>query len=99
VEQCTTYRTRDQKSGEQVPQPVEGRGDDGCELSVRSDGHSDHAPVCEIQEREVHEENEVEELGCGPLELDHGIHNASIDHGLCEHIRPFDRHLAIERYC
>ena len=92
--QCT-YRTWDQESGEQVPEPVESRGDDGCELGVGSDSNSNHAPVSEIKKSQVHEENEVEEFGCVPLELDHGVHNASIDQGLCEHIRPFYRHLAI----
>lgn len=94
IEQCT-YRARNQESREQVPKPVEGRRDDCCELGVGRDGNGDHTPVCEIEERQVHEEDEVNELWCGPLKLNHGIHNASINQGLCEHIRPFNRHLAI----
>lgn len=84
------YRSRDDESGEEVPDGIESRGDDRGHMVARRQADSHHAVECEVEEGEVHEEEVPEELGGRPLEPDHRVHYDPVHGGLNQRIRELD---------
>lgn len=54
---------------------------------VWCESNSHHSVVCEVQEGEERDKVEPEELGCGPLEADHSVHNNRIVRCLNQNVR------------
>lgn len=67
------YRIEDHEAREEVEDGVKARGNDGGDLIIRRDSHRHHAVECEIQEREVEDEREVEEFERCPLQAHHRV--------------------------
>lgn len=59
-----TLWLRDEEAAEEVPQRVHGGAEDRGQLHVGRDGHGHHAVEGEEHERQEHEEDVPEELGC-----------------------------------
>ena len=68
-----TYRSGDDESGEEIPDGIECRRNDWCNVVVRCEANSHHAVECEVEQREVHEEEVPEEFGSCPLKPNHRV--------------------------
>lgn len=73
-----TYRSGDNKPGEQIPDAVECRGNNGGNVVIWSNSDAEHPIECEVEECEVHEEYVPTELCRSPFEVDHGVHYNSV---------------------
>jgi hypothetical protein len=67
------YRARNQESGEEIEKGVEESAHDGSQDEVGSDGHHHHAVECVEEQADEQDVIIPEELGCCPLELQHGV--------------------------
>lgn len=61
------YLSWDHESAEEIPQSVERSSNNRGNRVVWSDSRCHHAVEGEVQQREVHEEQVPQELGCCPL--------------------------------
>jgi len=77
-----TYRLEDKKAGEEIEDRVESGGKNCCNLMVRGKCDCHHPIVCEVEEREEHDEYVPKELGHTPLQIDHGKCDQWIHYGL-----------------
>ena len=92
-----TYRSRDQKSWEEVPHIVESWWDDSCYAFIRSQANCHHTIEREVEQREVHEEQVPEELGSSPLKSNHGIDQHTIYQSLDKDVWQFNQNLQKDR--
>lgn len=88
-----TYRLRNDETGEDIPNAVERRRDNGGDVVVGCDGDRHHPIQGEIEQCEVCEENVPKELNHGPLESNHGIHQHSIYKCLNKDVGQFNHNL------
>jgi hypothetical protein len=68
-----TYRLEDEKAGEEIEDRVESGGKNCSNLMVRGKCDCHHPIVCEVEEREEHDEYVPKELGHTPLQIDYGL--------------------------
>ena len=87
------HRPGDDEAREDVPDSVEGGGDDGGDVAVRRHGHGHHPIVGEVEEGEEHEEHVPQELGRRPVEPDHAVHQQPVHQGLSQDVRYLDYNL------
>jgi hypothetical protein len=80
------YRARNQESGEEIEKGVEESAHDGSQDEVGSDGHHHHAVECVEEQADEQDVIIPEELGCCPLELQHGVCDEPIYGGLHQHV-------------
>lgn len=88
-----TYRFGNQEAGEEVEDREKEWGANGGKSGIGSDGHHHHAVVSVVQHTEEEDEQEPEELGGHPLESNHGVRDACVDHYLHKHVRHLHNHL------
>ncbi len=88
-----TYRLEDEKAGEEIEDRVESGGKNCGNLMVRGKCDCHHPIICEVEEREEHDEYVPKELGHTPLQIDHGKCDQWIHYGLNQTVRYLNQNL------
>ena len=79
---CSTYRSGNEETGEQVPYTKEEGQDNGSNLLARSQCDNHHSVQCENDKRRPHEVEEQAEFSQLPLESNHRVKDKNIHNTL-----------------